>query len=189
MESKELVYKYGHFYDNATHQRLALREGANIRIAALASDFITTSPVGKWPKDILDAKAKEAAVKAEKNLKGNKKICEQGTFLYFSIPRTKNKIRVNHEFKVKLLEDLYVYIKEGQDKDRLYDCTCTVIENISNTIDFFEEIKAKSLNEAYKNTYVHFFGNKGNPACNALDRFYEKPHCEDLTIGRNRITA
>lgn len=34
MQTRKLVYKYGHFYDQAAGQRLSLREGANIQIEA-----------------------------------------------------------------------------------------------------------------------------------------------------------
>jgi hypothetical protein len=189
MQIKDLIYKYGHFYDKNTGERLGLKDGAAIRIEASKNDFFPVSAVGKWPKEIFNPERKESIVKSEPNLANCKKIYNQGTFLYFSISRRKNKkISITHEFQVELLEDLYVYLKSDRKQDRLYDCACTVIANISNTIDFFEPIRAKSLNEAYKNTFVHYFENKGNPACNALDRFYEKPGCVDLTIGENRIT-
>lgn len=186
MDSKDLIYKYGHFYDKNTGQRLELSEGANIQIVALANDFIPATEVGKWPDVLLNPAMKEAEVRSEEGFKDLKKLSVQGTFLYFSIP-PKEERGDTYEFKVKLLEDLYVYLKNDWKKDKLFDCACTVVAVVSNNIAYFEEIKAKSLNEAYKTTYVHFFGNAGNPACNALDRFYECPGFRGLTIGRNRI--
>jgi hypothetical protein len=189
MESKDLVYKYGHFYDKTTGKRLGLKEGALFCIQASKNDFVSFSGVGKLPKKIFDSHEKELLLKNEPNLASYKKICSQGSFLYFSISRFGNPMNINHEFQVKLLEDLYVYLKRDwkRQEDRLFDCARTVVADISETIEFFEEINAKSLNEAYKNTFVHFFENKGNPACTALDRFYEKPGCDNLTIAKKRI--
>ena len=51
----------------------------------------------------------------------------------------------------------------------------------------FEEIFCKSLNQIYKNTFVHYFGNEGNPSCNAIDRFYEDAAKGEKVINRYRI--
>ena len=108
--------------------------------------------------------------------------------MYFSIPRFVGPKNVTHEFKVELLEDLYLHLKSNWklQEEKLYDCACVVRENISKTLDFFEEVYAESLNEVYKYTYVHYFGNEGNPACNAIDRFYDEPGKGELIISRLR---
>jgi hypothetical protein len=92
---------------------------------------------------------------------------------------------------VELLEDLYLFISKKKDDEnnegKLYSCACVVRENTNNKIKFFEEIHATSLNELYKSTYVHYFGNFGNPACNALDRFYEKENDSDSNLMTYRV--
>lgn len=107
-------------------------------------------------------------------------IFDRNTSLFFEI-KIKQK---QYIFEVKLLEELYAFKKkEWKNKTlRLYDCYCKVVNSTGEQIDYFEPIYGKSLNELYKNTYIHFFGNEGNPAVNALDRFYE------LSGSDNRIT-
>lgn len=188
MESKKLLYQNGHFYDIITKTRVELKDKAEICIMADSSMFIPVVPAGNPNVKVLTQKEKEEKIISEKNLSRYKKIYSCGDFLYFSIPRkTKNSVTI-HEFKVELLEDLYLYLKKSSksQEEKLFDCTCSVKETTTGTIDFFEEVKAKSLNEAYKSTFVHYFGNKGNPACNALDRFYSKAGNEDSSISRHR---
>ena len=69
---------------------------------------------------------------------------------------------------------------------KLYSCACVVKTNISGKINYFEEVHATSLNHLYKSTYVHYFGNFGNPACNALDRFYEDHKNENSNLMEHR---
>lgn len=191
MESKHLVFKNDHFYDGETKLRIELKDGSVFCIVATASDFISPNPAGNPVDVILDSKRKEDEVKKESDVGLYKKIYNAGDLLYFSIPRQVDERKILHEFQVELLEDLYFYFKskwKGQE-DKLFDCACIVKRNISNTIEFFEEIHASSLNEVYKNTFVHFFGNKGNPACNAIDRFYDAPGSNDKdSISRNRTS-
>jgi hypothetical protein len=188
MESKNLIFKNGHFYDSRTKERIGLADGADICIVALSGCFTSVSPVGTYPLKILNQRQKELEIYNESDLARCKKIYDMGAFLYFSISRSTNKKTVTHEFKVELLEDLYLYLKKTwkQQEEKLYDCACVVRENISRTIDFFEEINAGSLNEAFKYTFVHYFGNDGNPACNALERFFDKPNDENSKISRFR---
>lgn len=186
MESRNLIYKYGHFYDSVSKKRMTLVDGAEICIVALPGSFTDGPHVGPFPLKVLNQTEKEFEIRNEPDLVKHNRIYKKGSFLYFYISRSHGKENVTHEFKVELMEDLYLFLKKGWKQEKLYDCSCIVRENISGTIDFFEEIHAESLNEAYKNTFVHFFGNEGNPACNALDRFYDAPGSYDLKVGRHR---
>lgn len=187
MESKNLVFKNGHFYDRATRKRVVLRNGAEICVVANAADFVNPAPVGNPVQQPLGSERKLDFVLVESNK--FQKIYDAGTLLYFTIQRQVEGLKVMHKFEVKLLEDLYFYFKDNwkMKEYRLFDCACVVIQNVSATIDFFEEVHAGSLNEVYKDTFVHFFGNDGNPACNALDKFYDNAGCkEEDVIGRKR---
>ncbi|WP_158085413.1 hypothetical protein [Niastella vici] len=184
MKTKILIYKNGHFYDNPNGQRIELQEGAQIRIEAEENCFIEAQPAGTWPVEQKDSKQKSTEIANDSKIEKSEKILSRGSFLYFKIPHSNKK----YEFKVELLEDLYMVKKKNRKKSDsvLYDCTCVTKEEITNNLEFFEEVFAKSLNELHKNTFVHFFGNDGNPACNAIDRFYEKPGEEGLSLRRYR---
>jgi hypothetical protein len=184
MESKNLIYTNGHFYEKQSGFRLELREGAEICVVTTHGDFIKADPAGTWPLDVMNSEEKELELKNDTEI-AYKKILNKGSFLYFYISRT-NPEKIKHEFKVELLEDLYMYRKNDAKEGDLYECWCVVKENISNSLSYFENIYARSLNELYKNTFVHFFNNKGNPACNAIDRFYENPNSEDSSLRKYR---
>lgn len=190
MQSKNLIYKNGHFYEANSNNRIGIRENAKVCIVALESDFIEALPAGKKKQKIKSAKELEAEIKLDKKITSFHKVFDKGTVLFFSIKRELGGKKINHEFEVELLEDLYFFYKDSWKKpeERLYDCTCVVRRNISNTLEFFEEVYAKSLNELHKATFVHYFANAGNPACNAIDRFYEKAGKEDLNLSRYRKT-
>jgi hypothetical protein len=186
VESKNLVYINGHFYEKKTGVRLELQEGAEICVVATDNGFINASPAGSWPLDIITSEEKEFELKNDTEIIAYKKVLNKGSFLYFYISRTSPK-KVRHEFKIELLEDLYMYRKKHGEEGDLYGCACVVKENISKSLSYFEYIYARSLNELYKNTFVHFFNNKGNPACNAIDRFCEDLQNEASSLRKYRI--
>jgi hypothetical protein len=189
MESKRLIYKNGHFYDQESKKRIKLADGANIVVTTLSEYFMRFTPVGTYPLQVLNSEEKKNKVVNEFNLSKYQKIFDKDSFLYFSIHRYTDKKRIAiHEFQVELLEDLYLFLKKDWklQEERLYDCACVVRKNTTGSIDFFEEVNAESLNEVYKYTFVHYFGNEGNPACNAIDRFYDQPGNEISTLRRFR---
>ncbi|HWY12418.1 MAG TPA: hypothetical protein VN026_13880 [Bacteroidia bacterium] len=183
MVSKELKYINGHFYDDKTKNRIELKDNIKITVATDEKNFILLEPAGNKPKQILDAKAKKQEVESDKKVKHYKKVFGAGKALYFHIPKE------DVWFKAELLEDLYIFLnkKSKKDEGKLYSCACVVTANINNKILFFEEIYGTSLNELYKSTYVHYYGNFGNPACNALDRFLEDYHDENSNLMKYRL--
>lgn len=179
----KLIYVNGHFYDSETKQRITIMDDTEV-IIPNEKNTSKAEKVGGH-HDIRDSKKQEAKIKNDFNVIKYKKVLEVGAKLYFWI----NLSNINHVFEVELLEDLYFYLKkDGKKNDsRLYDCACVVRQNTSKTIKMFEEIFGKSLNQVYKNTYVHFFGNHGAPSCNAIDRFYEDMGAVDKSINVYRI--
>lgn len=189
MITKILIYKNGHFYDTVTKERLEIKEGAEFSITCSGNDdFFAASPAGNYMVVGLNGAELLKQLKSDINISSYSKRYDKAEKLYFSITRIIQKEVIIHEFEAELLEDLYFFHKKSWKNDdyRLYDCACKLNANTSKTIDFFEPVYAKSLNELYKNTFVHYFGNKGNPACNALDRFYEKEGQPEKTIGKLR---
>jgi|GEM_PF-1298296 len=192
MKSINLSYKNGHFYDIEKQKRIELTDGAEVTLVTSDTNLLEYQTfVGQ--KSIIRSSQELRKRLADGVRKGNVQtyecICIAKTKLYFTIPiAVDNKSHTHYGFEVELLEDLYAVIKTSRKHKtaNLYDCACKVIKNPSNNIDFFEEVYAKSLNEVYKNTYVHYFGNQGNPACNAMDKFYLD--IVEVDSIRNKIT-
>lgn len=186
IQSKHLKFINGHFYDSINGKRVEIKDNAKICIVASGTDFVTPPPVGRWPVEPKTSEILENELRNESEIEKYKKIKDAGNRLFFQVNRKDNSHVVHHEFEVELLEDLYLFKKKGWDEAELYDCVCVVRKNISGTIEMFEEVYGKSLNEVFKNNFVHYFGNKGNPACNAIDRFYEKAGQDELKLKRHR---
>jgi hypothetical protein len=186
MHSKNLTYKNGHFYENG--KRIEIKEGAKVCVVANESDFIELPEDLFYKPEKKTSKELKHEIENDNDITEPKKIKDVKATLFFSISRIEEKGRVTHEFEVELLEDLYFFKRKSWKKPefRLYDCACVVKQNTSKSLSYFEEIHAKSLNEAYKKTFVHYFGNKGNAACNAIDRFYEKEACPKLNLKKYR---
>ena len=174
MESKNLIFKNGHFYDVQSMKRIKIKDGAEVCIVASSNSFEIANPAGTILEEPKSSAALLNEIKSDKEISSYSPIKKKGELLYFYIDHD----FIQHEFQVELLEDLYLFTKSKWKKQdaRLYDCACVVRKNFNHSISFFEEVSAKSLNEVYKNTFVHYFGNEGNPACNAIDRFYQQPH-------------
>jgi hypothetical protein len=201
MKLTGIIYKHGHFYDPATRQRIIIRNGAVLTIDVKQDDVLPFEPVGKQNRSgkelkekyalfgLLDKCAKEGKDFINLGDTRYNKIFNKGKHVYFALKRRKGSRIITHEFKVELLDDLYFYLKKGKEEERLLDCDCVVRENTSKTLDFFEEIHGKSLSQVFKNTYVHFFENKGAPSGNAIARFYEEAGKEKLPIELYRKPA
>ncbi|MBA3680494.1 MAG: hypothetical protein H0W73_04925 [Bacteroidetes bacterium] len=183
MISKDLIFINGHFYEVKSKKRITLKEDIKITFSTQEENYIPTKPAGHKPKKILDANAKKLEVESDKKVKHFKKVFSAGKVLYFHIPKK------DAWFKAELSEDLYMFLnnKTKKDEGKLYSCACVVTANINAKIPFFEAIQATSLNELYKSTYVHYYGNHGNPACNALDRFLEERGNENSALANHRF--
>lgn len=183
MITKKLTYCNGHFYDDETQKRVDLKENIQVTVISETDNFIPVKPAGNKPKHIFDSEKKYAKIKSDKKVKHCRKAFDAGQILFFYIP-----IR-DAWFQAELLEDLYFYLNRTNknNEGKLYSCACTVTQNTNGKIPYFEQIYAKSLNELYKSTYVHYFGNFGNPACNALDRFFIDANNENSKLKCYRL--
>lgn len=194
MISKVVTFKNGHFYDKLTRERIELQDNAELAITTHSYCIAPTGIVGDISEELKSSEvlAKELfKSKESKDIRDYQKLFPAGTvlFVWMSINTDNQKSggktdkqNEKYLFKVVLDEDLYVYIKSNWKEGRLWDCACKVIEEPTNKLSYFEIVYGKSLNEVYKNTFVHFFGNNGNPACNAIDRFLHHPDNENSKI-------
>lgn len=174
MESKNVFYRNGHFYDERTQQRITLQDGARVCIVSYSGVFKEAEPAGNHTKP-LSKKDLEDKIKNDDSISNYRCLLKRGILLYVEMSVNSEK----YIFEVELLEELYAHLKSHWklQEGRLYDCSCIIRKELGNKIDFFEPVYGKSLNEVYKNTYVHFFGNDGNPAANAIDRFHTHASC------------
>lgn len=169
MKSYNIIYKNNKFYDQHTGRRVFPKDGGNFLIAGDNEAFNEYDPLNIPHKEeeILSPSQKLEKVKAIKNLDSFILALKAQTdiFFDFSITKVKNEQEPKHyRFRIKLLEDLYLYKCATWDeakKPTFYECRCVVLQDIHRNINFFEEIYADSLNDAYSKTRQFYFPNQG----------------------------
>lgn len=189
MKSKEVIFRYGHFWCKETGKRIIFKEKDEYTLVTQREQFEDKDDLNKPSTSLLDAESKEASVCNKKNVEFYNKILPAGSKIYFNISIKNEPLRI---FELVLDEDLYVTLKSSNKKDLpdLEKCTCRVVKELTGNLDFFEELHCKSLNNAHEKTFVHFFSKKGSPTSNAFDTFYTKQtNPESSYINRLRTKA
>lgn len=188
MQSIEAIYKFGNLYDKNTKKRILIDDGASITVTFTPEDILLQDPNLK-PDQLRSTKEKEEEVKAFIGNEPYWMVLSADTNLYFKISagvkRNEKTEAIECLFKVRLLEDLYIYNKKEDPKyARFFNCHC-IVESCLSNFEFFESIYATSLNDAYTKTYELYFAMFGKSTCNAFDRFSQNtsmtPMIRDLT--------
>lgn len=188
MQSIEAIYKFGNLYDKDTKKRILIEDGASITVKLTPKDILLQDPNLK-PDQLLSTEKKEEEVIASIKNEPYWKVLSADTSLYFKISagikRNEKTEAIECLFKVRLLEDLYIYNKKKEAKyARFFNCHC-IVESCLSNFEFFEPIYATSLNDAYTKTYELYFAMFGKSTCNAFDRFSQNesmiPMIRDLT--------
>lgn len=181
MRSINITFQHGHIYNSDTQERVIVEENINyILIFERENDI----KIGKFDKPVKLRTSTEIydEIKADPNVTHIKKLKSAGSNLYFFITEENEnkdeKPRKHSCFRIKLLEDLFLYTSSSwkssdlTEGGRLADCACVVDESTEDKLPFFENIYAKSVTSAYKKTHVHYFGNAGSPSKNSFDCLY-----------------
>ena len=182
MKGLWIEFRHGHVYNLKTGERLLIKEGAKYILLAENDndDFapvVIEKPIPKTSAELL------RSLRNEEKFTHARKIRAAGDLLYFFIThREKNQWGQEEEvkratFKLRLLEDLYVYRKntatskplpkndESKDDEyegMLYDCICVVESSENDKMAFFEPLYSPSINMAYTKTYIYYFGHLGS---------------------------
>lgn len=189
MKNLNVIYDHGNLYDKNTKKRIHLKNNAEIVIVGNERDFLIEDPLER-DITILSSKEKEAKLLLISGLTEYKKLLEKGNYLFFDIKLSpkNHKRKIQSQFKVELLEDLYAYKKSNwkRKKTLLFNCSCKLVDNPSKDIKYFEELKGISLNNIYEITFVTYFAKQGSPSVNAFERFYTDQSNENSTIEKLR---
>lgn len=177
-ETRNAVFRQGHFYDDASHQRIELNEGTQVCLVAQEGGFRERQPVGLKPERYRNGEEMAAAVEGQNGFRKAWLLAKAGTTLYFGLDRKK------HLFEVLLHENLYLYnCRQWKDETDLYlfDCACEVVANPNNSLASFEPVFGTSISDLHKSAYVHYLQNKGNASRNAVTIFYRAASLEPET--------
>jgi hypothetical protein len=181
MNSINITFQHGHIYNSVTKERIILEENLDYVIVFEKESNIKVTGFDK-PTKLRSAAEICNEIQADPNVTHIKKLKSAGSFLYFFIKEVNenkdDKLRKHSFFRIKLLEDLFLYRSIGWTNRSLIkggvlaDCACVVDESTEDELPFFEHIYAKSVTSAYKKTHVHYFGNAGSPNKNSFDCLY-----------------
>ncbi|MGH1388407.1 hypothetical protein [Kordia sp.] len=103
----------------------------------------------------------------------------------------KGKEQFNLEFRLELLEDLYMYNKKDRpEMAQLFPCKCIISECLTNNFAFFEPVYGDSLNKARTKLHELYFSLVVNPASNAFREFYVSRNYNkhDINLEKLRLT-
>ncbi len=170
MKAFTVIYKHGQFYQKETDMLFSLQNDTEVIIVVENEDRVKLEVVKGVKLEPLNNIDKYIQVKAKSDKA--EKILGSGDQLFFYVKIDENK---KHLVTVNLLEDLYLFSKKSwkETEAKLFDCICEV-EKIEG-IKLKSKFRANSVSEIYKEVYVHFNLNKGNPARNAFNEFLLNP--------------
>lgn len=141
----DAIFKDGRFVDPETNQPIVLKDNTRVRIAVPA--------YGVQNKE--EKKHKE--VKRELFLQKGSDV----NFHFYHDGKS-------HEFKVILLNDLFL-LKKGNQHSKLDPCKCMVYKPNEKDKEDFE---ANSLNQAFTKTSIKYRPNNKSHTCNVFKTFY-----------------
>jgi hypothetical protein len=166
----DLIYWHGRFYDPETARRVAFKPNTPVVVLASSGTELPSAPTLPAPRS---PEAQLQSLETELNARHHYQIAPRGTELEVAIPAGK-VLPQPPILRVRLLEDLYFFNKAGQKTEHNADfapCRCEVIADLTGQLPPFVIIEGLSLNDLYKNAYVAFREDDGNPACDAATKF------------------
>lgn len=160
MKAFNVLYKHRHLYNSDTGKRIILNEHSRITITVDEKDVLNIDPYNPPHQHLLSED--ELIVKLRQNGYYGKHFLPRGSELWFQLKAGfktgKQNEREIYYFLIRLDEDLFWISRQQQpEKAKVMDCACTVVAEISGKLEHFEPIYAKSLNQAYTNTFEFFF--------------------------------
>jgi hypothetical protein len=179
MKNLNVIYKHGHLYDTVTQKRLILKDGATFSLQGDNTNFLFEDELNLPFSDAQIRNSSEVlrSLKSDKDLKSYYLLLPVGSKLSFRIGISKTKTEDEnreHYFEVTLLEDLLMYLKIGVKEDikpSLFECNCVVNKNLYESVEFFENIYASSVNNAFGKTCMMYFANQRSSAANVFNVF------------------
>lgn len=179
MKSIDAIYKFGHLYNRETRKRILIEDGTEVSIV-LNPENILNEDLSITQKDKpLDSKSKAQELHDKYGEKTPYWLIRRaGESLFFRIkgfvPKRDGNEAFLLEFRMELLEDLYIYNKK---KDRpemaqLFPCKCAIFECLTDNFEFFEPVYGNSLNKARTKLHELYFSRVVNPASNAFREFF-----------------
>ncbi|MEM9686625.1 MAG: hypothetical protein AAF934_06850 [Bacteroidota bacterium] len=179
MKSIDAIYKFGHLYNRETRKRILIEDGAEVSVVLQPEHILKEDPS--------TAQKKKPIGSSTKILELHNKygftipywlFLQAGKSLFFNIsgyvPKRYGDEKFFLEFRLELLEDLFIYNKKKDRPEmaRLFPCKCVILECLTDNFEFFEPVFGDSLNKARTKLHELYFSRVMNPASNAFQEFF-----------------
>jgi len=185
MSTQEIKTTYwkGHIY-NKTGNRLIIKDNALITIKINTNNF-DFAESGKFKGSVRSSDEMLITIQKKGYIKFSKLLNKGKNVFFFIIDKQK---RIKHNFKVELIEDLYIYQIKNKNKTeiRFFNCKCMVTEQLDkyNQLLFFEKIIGNSLSDLYKNTSIQYFGSSRHSVTLIKDSVFTEENDEKSQISK-----
>ncbi len=178
MKSILAIHKFGHLYNTETQKRILLEDDANICITVQREHILEKDPSIAQKNEPVDSKTKSIELHTKYGyITPYWLIKKAGESLFFKIsgfvPKRNGDEAFLLEFRLELLEDLYIYNKKDRpEMAQLFPCKCAILECLTDNFEFFEPVHGDSLNKARTKLHELYFSRVVNPASNAFLQFF-----------------
>lgn len=179
MKAIDVIYKFGHLYNRETQERILIEDGAQVSIVINTENILKEDPSIAQKEKPLNSESKVLELA---NKFGSTTpywlLKKSGDSLFFKISGFVPKRHGNEsfllEFRMELLEDLYIYNKKRDRPEmaQLFPCKCVISDCLTNNFEFFEPVYGDSLNKARTKLHELYFSRVVNPASNAFREFF-----------------
>lgn len=189
MKTYRVELQHDHFIEVGTNNTIHPKHGQIYILTGEDNGFDINQVKTKVPES-LDSLAKRQKMLEKYGEKRCKKILNEGEKLYFRVGRiltTDDVKNVEFIFQCILLEDLYLYLKEGCDAGdqlswRLAKCNCRIEKCLLGGIEVFNKIESDSLNSLFTKTVMHYFSEQHSGSTRAFTTFFRHDKEENITF-------
>lgn len=168
-EAHELTYWRGRLYDAQTGRRVEFAPGTPVLVVVRPGRVLPPPPAAP---PLRRREAQEAELR--RTCRFFEHVAARGTELQVKIPGSRELGEAPLLLRVRLLEDLYFYDRPDRSRahgSEFFACQCEVIGDHSGQMPDYAYPHGLSLNDLYKNAYLAFRQDGGNPSCNAAEEF------------------
>ena len=189
MKTYKVKFQHDHFIEIETNNTVHPQQGQVYFLIGEDNGFEINQVKTKVPES-LDSNAKRQKVLAKYSEKRRNKILDPGEFLYFRVgqmQKTEEDRNTEFVFQCVLLEDLYLYLKEGFEAQdplswRLVKCNCRIEKCLIGGVDVFNKLETDSLNSLFTKTVMHYFSEQHSGSNRAFTTFFRHRNEKEITL-------
>ncbi len=189
MKTYKVEFQHDHFIEVGTKNTINPKKG-QIYILTGEDNAFDINTVKTKISQSLDSISKENSMLKKYGIAGCTKILNAGEKLYFrvgKIQKTEGDKNLEFVFQCILLEDLYLYLKKGNDGNdhlgwRLAKCNCQIESCVLGGVEVYNKVESDSLNSQFTKTVMHYFSEQHCGSTRAFTTFFRHEKEEEINF-------